>query len=164
VNDFMLATGHLAEDAAKAAVRLHLRSAKGRWQGVHCLVVPMCRHAPPRLGLAFTPLADPGTARAPDEYHQVTIHADEALQCLDRFGSHLTAGAFSTRQWEILTRLVRGDRAQDIADALFLSASTVRNHLTAIYRKFGVHSQSELLATLLRAAEGRQGDLPRSKG
>ena len=53
------------------------------------------------------------------------------------------------RQWEILIRLVRGQRVKDIADALYLSPSTVRNHLTAIYRKFGVHSQAELLATLL---------------
>jgi len=34
---------------------------------------------------------------------------------------------------------------------MFLSPSTIRNHLAAIYRKFGVHSQAELLAALLRA-------------
>jgi DNA-binding CsgD family transcriptional regulator len=33
---------------------------------------------------------------------------------------------------------------------MFLSATTVRNHLSMIYRKFDVHSQAELLATLLR--------------
>ena len=57
------------------------------------------------------------------------------------------------RQWEILTRLVRGQRVQEIADALYLSPSTVRNHLTAIYRKFGVHSQAELLAALLNVPD-----------
>lgn len=54
----------------------------------------------------------------------------------------------STRQWEILTRLRRGDRAPTIAAELYLSPSTVRNHLTQIFRKFGVHSQAELLAVL----------------
>jgi DNA-binding CsgD family transcriptional regulator len=33
---------------------------------------------------------------------------------------------------------------------MFLSATTVRNHLSMIYRKFHVHSQTELLAALLR--------------
>ena len=46
-------------------------------------------------------------------------------------------------------RLVHGERVSDIAAALFLSPSTVRNHLTAIYKKFGVHSQAGLLAKLL---------------
>jgi DNA-binding CsgD family transcriptional regulator len=35
-----------------------------------------------------------------------------------------------------------------IARALFLSESTVRNHLTSVYRKFGVGSQHELLSRL----------------
>jgi DNA-binding NarL/FixJ family response regulator len=38
---------------------------------------------------------------------------------------------------------------------LFLSQSTVRNHLSTIYRKVGVHSQSELLSRLVG------GDVPR---
>jgi DNA-binding NarL/FixJ family response regulator len=61
--------------------------------------------------------------------------------------------SFSTRQWEILTRLIRGERVQAIADDLYLSPSTVRNHLSVIYRKFGVHSQSELLAKYLGTFE-----------
>jgi DNA-binding NarL/FixJ family response regulator len=56
----------------------------------------------------------------------------------------------SPRQWEILTRLLRGERVPGIAKELFLSQSTVRNHLSELFRKLGVHSQEELLA-LLRA-------------
>jgi DNA-binding CsgD family transcriptional regulator len=59
-------------------------------------------------------------------------------------------GELSGRQWEVLTRLLRGERVPGIAKALFVSQSTVRNHLAEIYRKLGVHSQEELLA-LLRA-------------
>ncbi len=54
----------------------------------------------------------------------------------------------TTRQWEIVGMLVRGQRVPTIAKTLFVSQSTVRNHLSAIFRKFGVHSQAELLEVL----------------
>jgi PAS domain S-box-containing protein len=52
------------------------------------------------------------------------------------------------RQWEVLNRLARGERVPTIAAALYVSQSTVRNHLTAVFARFGVHSQVELLAVL----------------
>jgi DNA-binding CsgD family transcriptional regulator len=54
----------------------------------------------------------------------------------------------SPRQWEVLRRLLNGQRVPTISAELFLSQSTVRNHLTAIFERFGVHSQAELLARL----------------
>jgi DNA-binding CsgD family transcriptional regulator len=59
----------------------------------------------------------------------------------------------SARQREIVARLVRGERVATIATGLDLSASTVRNHLSAIFRKLGVRSQSELLEMLNHAGE-----------
>lgn len=56
--------------------------------------------------------------------------------------------SLTSRQWQILSRLMRGDRVPTIARELFVSQSTVRNHLTAIFQLFGVHSQAELLAKL----------------
>ena len=53
------------------------------------------------------------------------------------------------RQNDIARRLVEGQRVRSIADDLFLSPSTVRNHLSAIFRALGVRSQSELLGRLL---------------
>ena len=64
------------------------------------------------------------------------------------------ADGLSPRQWEIVTRLLRGERVPDIARSLFLSQSTVRNQLGAVYRKLGVHSQAELIARL----QGRDQD------
>lgn len=58
----------------------------------------------------------------------------------------------SARQSEVVARLVDGERVPKIARSMFLSPTTVRNHLSAIYRKFGVHSQAELMAALLRTA------------
>jgi DNA-binding CsgD family transcriptional regulator len=57
-------------------------------------------------------------------------------------------GALSARQWEVLSHLMHGQRVQTIADELFISRTTVRNHLSAIFELFGVHSQAELVAIL----------------
>ncbi|HEV3266816.1 MAG TPA: MEDS domain-containing protein [Acidimicrobiales bacterium] len=59
----------------------------------------------------------------------------------------------SPRQWEVLTRLLHGERVPRIAEDLFLSQSTIRNHLADIFKKLGVHSQEELL-DLFRGARG----------
>ena len=54
----------------------------------------------------------------------------------------------SPRQFEVLRRLVAGQRVPTIAAELFVSQSTVRNHLSAIFERYGVHSQPELLERL----------------
>lgn len=54
----------------------------------------------------------------------------------------------SAREVEIVWRLYNGDRVPAIADGLFLSQSTVRNHLSAVFRKLGVRSQQELIYVL----------------
>jgi DNA-binding NarL/FixJ family response regulator len=50
----------------------------------------------------------------------------------------------------VLTRLLHGERVPAIAADLFVSQSTVRNNLSALFGKFGVHSQAELLQLLAR--------------
>jgi DNA-binding NarL/FixJ family response regulator len=52
----------------------------------------------------------------------------------------------SPRQWDILTRLLQNQRVPGIAQDLHLSQSTVRNYLTEIFARVGVHSQAQLLA------------------
>lgn len=51
----------------------------------------------------------------------------------------------SKRERDVLARLVDGDRVPAIADNLFISPHTVRNHLKSIFRKLEVSSQSELI-------------------
>jgi len=60
----------------------------------------------------------------------------------------------SPREREIVRRLLVGERVPTIARQLGLSASTVRNHLSRIYRKIGVHSQVQLIEAL-KTADGR---------
>jgi DNA-binding NarL/FixJ family response regulator len=56
----------------------------------------------------------------------------------------------TAREMQILTELRAGRRSSDIARSMSLATSTVRNHLTAVYRKVGVTSQVGLLAALNR--------------
>lgn len=65
----------------------------------------------------------------------------------------LTFHHLSPREVEVVALLGRGDRVEQIASAMFLSRHTVRNHLKAIFRKVGVHSQGELVA-LVRRTKG----------
>ena len=49
-----------------------------------------------------------------------------------------------------MSRLLRGQRVATMAKEMFLSPTTIRNHLTAVFRKAGVHSQHELIELLGR--------------
>jgi DNA-binding CsgD family transcriptional regulator len=62
----------------------------------------------------------------------------------------------SPRELEIVQRLLAGDRVPRIADSLYLAQSTVRNHLSSVFRKFGVNSQQQLIVLLrMQRAESR---------
>lgn len=54
--------------------------------------------------------------------------------------------ALTRRQREILYLLVEGIRVRQIAARLTLSETTVRNHIRAILRELGAHSQLEAVA------------------
>lgn len=55
----------------------------------------------------------------------------------------------SAREKEVLFLLVQGKAAREIADTLCISYATVRNHLHAILRKLGVHSQRQAVRLAL---------------
>ena len=79
------------------------------------------------------------------------IRAAGFLPALEETISLGSIGEFSeltARQREIVTRLLGGERVTEIARDMYLSPSTVRNHLTAVFRRFGVHSQLELISLL----------------
>ena len=58
---------------------------------------------------------------------------------------HPALQELSNRERQILQLLMESCRVNTIAERLFISPSTVRNHLKAIYRKVGVSSQLELI-------------------
>ena len=57
-------------------------------------------------------------------------------------------GELTIRQLEVLIPLLRGERVSMIAKELDIDPSTVRNHLSTIFKSFGVHNQSELIELL----------------
>ena len=65
--------------------------------------------------------------------------------------SDVDLGQLSTRELEIVTRLMAGDRVSSIAKLLFLSEDTIRNNLSSVFGKLGVGTQQELIE-LLRPA------------
>jgi len=61
----------------------------------------------------------------------------------------------SDREWEVLCLLAEGESGRAIADRLYLSPTTVRNHVQHILGKLEVHSRVEAVALLLRHGKGR---------
>lgn len=59
----------------------------------------------------------------------------------------------TVREMEIVTRIMNGDRVPTIASDLFLSQSTVRNHLSSVFEKLNVSSQQELVHLLRKTDE-----------
>lgn len=58
----------------------------------------------------------------------------------------------TNRELDIVARLLAGDRVPVIAERLFLSQSTVRNHLSSAFAKLGVESQQEMIDLLRRTS------------
>jgi DNA-binding NarL/FixJ family response regulator len=63
-------------------------------------------------------------------------------------------GDLTTRQREIVERLLEGHRVNAIARDLYISPSTIRNHLSAVFRRLGVASQWELIERLRTSSPG----------
>ena len=57
--------------------------------------------------------------------------------------------ALTARERDIVALLLRGHSSKSMAAAVAISVGTVKNHRKNIYRKLGVHSQSELFARFL---------------
>ena len=134
-------------------LRIHLRNKSGHWVPLCCLLTSFAGSPERCFMVAPAPDADAFTARVAElEHHLWSIAAIvEASGVLQHIGpvrdmtSLPQANSLTTRQWDILARLVRGERVPAIASDLHVSQSTVRHHLSAIFKRFGVHSQPELL-------------------
>ncbi len=63
---------------------------------------------------------------------------------------HPTEIALSEREREVLGLLVDGMNYKSIAEKIFISPETVRNHIRNIYEKLHVHSRSEAVVKAIR--------------
>jgi DNA-binding CsgD family transcriptional regulator/PAS domain-containing protein len=144
-----------SDETSERAVGLtiHLRDKEGRWVKLCCVLTSLTGNPDRCFILVPEPEADVSSSRVAElEHHLWSIAAIvDASGVLRRVGpmkdmtSLPQANNLTTRQWEVLARIVRGERAPTIASDLHVSPSTVRNHLSAIFKRFGVHSQPELL-------------------
>jgi DNA-binding NarL/FixJ family response regulator len=61
-----------------------------------------------------------------------------------------TLDPLTVREQEVLQLILSGKSNREIAEALFISESTVKTHTRNIFSKYDVGSRSELISTLLK--------------
>jgi DNA-binding CsgD family transcriptional regulator/PAS domain-containing protein len=154
--DLLFAFARSTTDTS-AQVVVRLRHADQGWRPIRLVVTLTDGDVTSPFSLAATPVAAPERSEATDasqlagDLRRIASQIETAGILAPLMETATTLGVpasadLSPRQWEIASRLVQGERVPTIAAELQLSQSTVRNHLSAIYEKFGVHSQPELLA------------------
>ncbi len=87
--------------------------------------------------------------------------ASPALDAFSGWGPLSAVETLTRREKDVLQLLLDGRRVSSIARTLYLSPQTIRNHLKAIFRKLGAHSQAELLDSLRAAQEAAATGLTR---
>jgi len=91
------------------------------------------------LGEEARPPGDAGEARPPGDAGEGGGARRTALDSLSR------------REHDVLNLLAKGRTNREIADALFIAEQTVKNHVSEIYAKLGVHDRAQALRRALEA-------------
>lgn len=159
----LVSIDHAWQTQRAVCMPVRLRNRAGGWTRVSAVLAPLSGADPPPLGFALIrPPIDAARGEAGNrtpalERHMVRIanelRAAGIISRLDRLPDRARMPELSQltgREWEVLTRLLDGQRVPTIAHDLFLSPSTIRSRLSAVFSKLGVHSQSELLERLRR--------------
>jgi DNA-binding CsgD family transcriptional regulator len=153
----------LAEaSASQSGVTLYLSiRAGGASSNIRCEVLILPLQPSPSCAFVFLPTpADTTGAHTSGDLSEMLLRLGRGAQI-----AQLARGVFrgisegdmpgldrlTTRELEIVARLLDGDRAPAIAARLFVSQSTVRNHLASVFAKLGVASQQELVDMMRRA-------------
>jgi PAS domain S-box-containing protein len=148
---------HVHATGRGAVVRLRVRRADGTW--VWCRAYLSAMGEAPRFAFTLRPLTQ---EKIPDAERLSALESR-----LARIAQEVRAVAFpvpsteapvladipelanlTSREWQTLSLFADGGRVAGMAEQLGLSQSTVRNHLSAIFRKVDVGSQAELLTRL----------------
>jgi DNA-binding CsgD family transcriptional regulator len=149
-----------ATTEASVGVWVRLRHRDGGWRVVHAAPTVLCGDGTSPFALVLA--ADPNP-EAPDPSGEVSSLAGYLRRMAAQIEAAgvpvdaavplgVLATGLSARQWEVVSRLVRGEGVATIAAGLYISQSTVRNHLSAIFRKVGLHSQQEFRELWLQDA------------
>jgi DNA-binding CsgD family transcriptional regulator/PAS domain-containing protein len=171
VGHLLIGIGRALEDDATVTIRVRVRHVDGSWCPMVAAIVPLIGPEPEHEFAFIIRPVDEADITMPEGSGSSSERVAALEHRLRRIAIELEAAGIaqqvrglpdltripevnelSTRQLEVLTRLLDGQRVSTIATEMFVSPSTIRNHLAAIYRKFGVHSQAELLAYVRRPA------------
>ena len=159
ISQLLLFASEAAARHGESSGRIRLRTADGGWIQCRVSVTPLAGTTPGGYAFALCRV-DPDRRAASPRQRELEDHLRRIAREVSASGvAALTSdmptaldvpelSTLTSREYEIVVRLVGGERVSAIARRLFLSESTVRNHLTAVYRKLGVGSQGELVARL----------------
>ncbi len=84
---------------------------------------------------------------------EVVIHprvANRLVRELTRTDRKKDTVRLTKRERDVLTCLVKGNTNKEMADAMFISEKTVKNHLTSIFRKLGVKDRTQAAVYALK--------------
>jgi len=131
---------------------------------------PDVRHVAVFTAAASSPLAQRAVELGARGYLPKSLTAAELVDCLVRVGHgetvvireytpgtrHRPAGAIwpgqerglTERESELLALVATGLRNDEIAQALFVSANTVKSHLKSVFRKLDVRNRTEAIAAV----------------
>lgn len=158
---FLAAVEHARR--GERAVRLTLRLSTGpqAWAEMAAVLATLSPGDPPPL--AFALIRGPAGQDSPGdsiretqlETHLLWIAQElraaglmPGIEQLPALAQAPQLGELTSRELAVLTRLLDGQRVPAIAAELFVSPSTVRNHLSSIYAKLGVRGQVDLIRLL----------------
>jgi DNA-binding CsgD family transcriptional regulator len=116
----------VSDGVASGTTRLRLRDRRGRW---------LLLHASALTGYGETSADSVAVVIEPAKSSEIAPIIIEAY-------------SLTPREREVVGALASGDTTSEIADRLFLSQHTVRDHIKAVFDKVGVSSRAELVAKL----------------
>lgn len=115
----------IAQERARGSARVRVRTRSGRWLVCHASCLRDADGVPGAAAVVIEP-----------------AKVSEILPLV------VDAYELSDRELEITQYLSRGLPTGEIAEALFLSPHTVRDHIKAVFEKVGVSSRGELVGKL----------------
>jgi PAS domain-containing protein/DNA-binding CsgD family transcriptional regulator len=161
---FLLALGRALEDNAGVGMHVRVKRAPHGFAAIRILVTPTAGPTARRFGVVFAP-EEGSEVRAADRVTELEDHlwriAIEVQAAGVADGMHRVPDEvqlsqladLSSRQWEVLTALVRGESEADIAASLRVDEASIREQVAAILDKLDVGTREELV-TLFRAPDG----------
>lgn len=89
--------------------------------------------------------------------YYVQMSSEKSTKLLEGFDRDFQ---ISNREREIMELILQGKSNKEIENLLFISYSTVKNHIYNIYQKMGVNSRGQMIHAVLQAQKKRETEQP----